>query len=298
MSATKKSQRGGARARLEREMAARAAEAARKRRQGTYVAIGVATAIILVVVLVVVLANAGGSKKKTPAASASSSAAATSCAWNPNPNPSASPKPSANPHLKNVGTPATTGMPRAGTQTMQLVTNLGAITVVIDDSKVPCAAASFTYLASKHFFDNTKCYRLHNSGYYILQCGDPTGTGSGGPSYSYTPENLPASDRPTYTTGEVAVGTPPTAGDNGSQFFIVYRNTEDDPSQTDTPTSILPGQFTVLGHVDTGLDVVSKVAAGGLTPASKSDPNTGAPKTPLTISTLTVTPPVSPAPAS
>jgi peptidyl-prolyl cis-trans isomerase B (cyclophilin B) len=68
----------------------------------------------------------------------------------------------------------------------------------------------------------------------------------------------------------------------------VYKNTEDDPSQAQTPTSILPAQFTVLGTVTSGMDLVQKVAAGGLTPASKSDANTGKPKVALDIKTLTV----------
>jgi peptidyl-prolyl cis-trans isomerase B (cyclophilin B) len=177
-------------------------------------------------------------------------------------------------------------MPTTGTQTMTITTNLGPITVSINDAKTPCAAASFTYLASKKFFDKTNCYRMHNSGYFIIQCGDPSATGQGGPSYTYPAENQPQDSRPTYTTGMVAVGVPPNPGENGSQFFIVYKNTEDDPSQTDTPTSILPGQFTVLGTVTAGMDLVQKVASGGL--VAVSDANTGKPKTPLNISTLTV----------
>ena len=55
----------------------------------------------------------------------------------------------------------------------------------LDATNAPCSTESFTYLAGKHFFDNTKCHRLVDQDDYILQCGDPTGTGTGGPSYQY-----------------------------------------------------------------------------------------------------------------
>ncbi|HKS98336.1 MAG TPA: peptidylprolyl isomerase [Rugosimonospora sp.] len=296
MSSSKDRQRAAARARLEREIAARAAEQSRRRKRTGLIAGSVAAGVLVIVLVIVLITSGGGGKKKVTAqATPSASTTKVSCVWNsatnPSPAPSGaspSPKPSPNPYLKNVGTPATSGMPNSGTQTMTITTNQGPITVSVDDAKAPCAAASFTYLAGKKFFDNTSCYRMHNTGYYILQCGDPSGTGKGGPAYTYTAENQPTDSRPTYTTGMVAVGTPPTAGDNGSQFFIVYKNTEDDPSQTQTATSILPGQFTVLGTITAGMDVVQKVAAGGLTPAGKSDPNTGKPKIPLAISSLTM----------
>jgi peptidyl-prolyl cis-trans isomerase B (cyclophilin B) len=303
-------QRAAARARLERELAARAAEQTRRRRRTGIIA-GSAAGGVLVIVLVVVLIatlGGGGKKKKVSAkASASAAAATASCTWNSATTPSAapsapaasaaaspaasaaaSPKPAPNPYLRNVGTPATAGIPNTGTRTMTIDTNQGPISVSIDNSKVPCAAASFAYLASKKFFDNTSCFQMHDKGYYVIQCGDPSGTGKGGPTYTYTPENLPTDSRPTYTTGMVGVGTPPNAANNGSQFFIVYKNTEDDPSQTSTPASILPAQFTVLGTVTTGMDLVQKVAAGGLTPTAVNDPYTGKLKTPLSIKTLTV----------
>jgi peptidyl-prolyl cis-trans isomerase B (cyclophilin B) len=297
VSSSKDRQRAAARARLEREIAARAAEQARRRRRTAVIA-GSAAGVVLVVALVVVLVVGlgGGGKKKTSAqASPSASAALASCTWNsatnPSPAPSGqspAPKPSPNPNLKNVGTPPASGIANTGTRTMTITTNLGPISVSIDNSKTPCAAESFAYLAGKKFFDNTSCYRMHNSGYYIIQCGDPSATGKGGPTYTYSPENLPTDSRPTYTTGMLAVGAPPGSGDNGSQFFIVYKNTEDDPSQAQTPTSILPAQYTVLGTVTTGMDLVQKVASGGLTPASKNDPNTGKPKVALDIKSLTV----------
>lgn len=293
-------------ARLAREMAAKADEKAQQRRRKTIITGSTIGGVVVIVLVIVLIASLTGGKNKA-SASASASAAPVSCTWtaaNPSPTPSASASgsaapsasasaaPSFNPHLKNVGTPPTTGLKNTGTQTMTISTNLGPITVAIDDSKTPCAAASFTYLASKKFFDNTSCFQMHNSGYFVIQCGDPTATGQGGPNYTYAPENVPVDNRPTYQTGMVAVGTPPTAsGNNGSQFFIVYKDTQDDPSADPAnPTSVLPGEFTVLGTVSTGMDIVQKVAAGGLVP-SKSDANTGKPKTALNINTLTVSAP-------
>jgi peptidyl-prolyl cis-trans isomerase B (cyclophilin B) len=307
LATVRNARRSAARARLEREMAARAAREEQRRRRQRYLAIGIGAAIIIAAVTIVVVANLGGGSKPTAAATPTpaSSATGAGCTWSPVTTPSSSAKPpsgaakppsgsaapKADPNLKDVGMPPAQGNPQTGTDTMTIATNQGPITVSIDVHKVPCATASFKYLADKHFFDNTSCYRMHNSGYFIVQCGDPTGTGKGGPTYTYTPENIPSGNRPTYTTGMVAVGVPPDSTVNASQFFLVYQNTEDAQSGSNQagPTSALPGNFTVLGYITSGLDVVQKVAAGGLTPAAKADPNTGAPKIPLTISSLTLT---------
>src|SRR5439155_571986 len=120
----------------------------------------------------------------TPAPSATAAAAPAACKWTPNPDPSASAAP--NTDLKDVGTPPASGEPRAGTRNMTINTNLGTMVIQLDLAKAPCTAASFTYLAEKHFFDNTSCHRLvNNSGadpqsgqakdFHVLQCGDPTG---------------------------------------------------------------------------------------------------------------------------
>jgi peptidyl-prolyl cis-trans isomerase B (cyclophilin B) len=312
VSSSKDRQRSAAR--LTREMAAKADEKAQQRRRKTIITGSTIGGVVVIVLVIVLIASLGGGKGSA-SASPSASAIPVSCTWtvaNPSasasgsaapsdsagsvasaaPSTSASASPSINSHLKNVGTPPTTGLTNTGTQTMTISTNLGPITVTIDDSKTPCAAASFTYLASKKFFDNTSCFQMHNSGYFVIQCGDPSATGRGGPNYTYAPENVPVGNRPTYQAGVVALGTPPTvSGSNGSQFFIVYKDTQDDPSSDPAnPTSVLPGEFTVLGTVSSGMDIVQKVAAGGLIP-SKSDANTGKPKTALNINTLTVSAP-------
>ena len=179
------------------------------------------------------------------------------------------------PNVADVGTPPTSA-PSAGTQTMTITTNLGVIAVTIDDAKVPCTAASFTYLASKRFFDNTPCYRLTTTDIFVLQCGDPTGTGSGGPAYQFDDENLPSVTHPPYPRGVLAMAN---AGPNtnGSQFFIVYGDSD------------LPPNYAVVGTVVRGLDIVDTVAAGGVVPSTDS-PNEGPPKTPVTVTSLTMSP--------
>jgi peptidyl-prolyl cis-trans isomerase B (cyclophilin B) len=272
-------QRAAARARLEREMTLRAEAAQRRRRLRAM--IGAGAAVILVVVGVVLLVTlTGNDKKKSNTASpgASASATPTSCTWRPRVDPSASPAPQPQQGIKDVGTPPASGEPRTGTQQMTITTNVGTIDVTVDTAHAPCTAASFTYLASKKFFDNTPCHRLTTQGIYVLQCGDPSGTGSGGPSYQFADENLPTDKRPAYPAGTVAMANA-GAGTNGSQFFIVYKDIDQ-----------LPPNYTVWGKVTKGLDVVQKVADGGVNPSDPSNPGDGAPKTKVTIQSLTVSP--------
>jgi peptidyl-prolyl cis-trans isomerase B (cyclophilin B) len=275
-------QRAAARARLEREMTLRAEVAQRRRR--TQAVIGAGAAVLVVAVGVVLLVTLTGSDKKksntaSPGASASASAAAspTSCAWNPTVDPSASPAPEPNPNAKDVGTPPAKGEPRTGTQTMTIDANVGKITVQVDTAHAPCTAASFTYLASKKFFDNSPCHRMTSGGLSVLQCGDPTGTGAGGPTYRFADENLPTGKRPAYPQGTVAMANA-GAGTNGSQFFIVYKDSE------------LPADYTVFGKITAGLDVVQKVAAAGIEPRDPANPGDGKPKMAVTIKSLTMSP--------
>ncbi|OLB75613.1 MAG: hypothetical protein AUI14_20575 [Actinobacteria bacterium 13_2_20CM_2_71_6] len=293
MSPTRDRQRAAARARLEREMAERAAATARRRHRGTI--IGAAAAAVVVLGLVIWLVASSGGGKKTPGASASgskaASAAPTSCAWHPDPNPSASPSASKapNPNLKNVGTPPASGEPRTGTRDMTIVTNLGTINIQLDLAKAPCAAASFTHLAGKHFYDGSSCHRLVNkagadpqsgqaSDFHVLQCGDPSGTGSGGPTYTFDTEYVPTDQRPAYPAGVVAMANSGAPDSNGSQFFIVFADT------------LLPAQYTVFGTVTKGLDIAQQVGAAGDDGAFEQQAGGGHPKKKLTFNTVTVGP--------
>jgi peptidyl-prolyl cis-trans isomerase B (cyclophilin B) len=274
-------QRANARARLEREMAERAERNRRRRRNQTTLAAGAGALVVILGVVWLVVA-VGDHKKKTTASanpSGSASAAPTKCVWNPLIDPSASPKPVLPAEAKEVGTPPP-GEPRSGTQLMTITTNLGVIKVNVETGKAPCAAASFTYLAGKKFFDNTKCHRMVTTSIYVLQCGDPTATGKGGPTYRFAEENLPTNHRPAYPEGVVALAKTQDPGTSGSQFFIVYKDSE------------LPADYTILGRVTEGLDIVKTVAAAGVVPdPSAQSAGDGAPKTEVKIMSMTVSAP-------
>jgi peptidyl-prolyl cis-trans isomerase B (cyclophilin B) len=166
---------------------------------------------------------------------------------------------------------------------MVLSTSAGDIRITFEPDTAPCAVNSFVNLARQNYFTDTNCHRLTTQGYYVLQCGDPDGTGQGGPGYSFADELVthdprlePCGDVQgqaycTYSTGTVAMANrgPDT---NGSQFFLVYGS------------SRFPPDFTVFGHLDAaGLKVVKKVAAKGIGTPSGMGPGDGTPKVPVTI---------------
>ena len=156
--------------------------------------------------------------------------------------------------------------------TATIVTNQGTIVATLDGAKAPHTVNSFKFLADHHFFDNSPCHRLTTQGIFVLQCGDPTGTGTGGPGYTIPDENLTGATYPAGTLAMANTGQPHTGG---SQFFFCY---------ADTP---LPPQYTPFGHVTTGLDVLKAIAANG-----EDDSNgagDGKPKKPVIIKTFTVT---------
>jgi peptidyl-prolyl cis-trans isomerase B (cyclophilin B) len=134
--------------------------------------------------------------------------------------------------------------------------------IELDGAAAPQGVASFVSLTQSGFYTGVSCHRLTNGGFFVLQCGDPEGDGSGGPGYSYGPvENAPADD--VYPVGTIAMAR--QSGDaysNGSQFFIVYEET--------TIPSDAAGGYTVLGTVTSGLDelktaVIDKGIEGGAT---------------------------------
>ncbi|MEU2201388.1 peptidylprolyl isomerase [Isoptericola sp. NPDC019482] len=126
----------------------------------------------------------------------------------------------------------------------------------LDGAAAPQAVASFVSLADQGYFDGTACHRLTTQGIYVLQCGDPTGTGTGDPGYSYGPiENAPEDD--VYPAGTLAMARQGDNGESmGSQFFVVY--------QDSTIPSDTAGGYTVFGTVTSGLDAVQAVADAGV----------------------------------
>jgi peptidyl-prolyl cis-trans isomerase B (cyclophilin B) len=273
--------RAAARARLEREMALRA-DAARQRRRTQTIIAGAAAGVILVGAIVWIAIAVGGDDGNgdpTVAPSAGESSAPTSCDYRPLIDPSASASASAEPlppGAKEVGKPDA-NVPRSGKQIMTLMTNLGEIQIEMDLAKTPCTAGSFAYLAGKKFFDNTKCHRLVPD-IGALQCGDPGGDGTGGPTYRYADENLPTNRRPAYPEGVVAMANA-GPGTNGSQFFFVYKD------------SALPAQYSLFGKIIKGLDIVKKVGEGGDDGAYAQQSGGGRPKTEIVLQAVTVSPP-------
>ncbi|MDC0773958.1 peptidylprolyl isomerase [Streptomyces sp. HD] len=169
--------------------------------------------------------------------------------------------------------------------TMKLATTCGDIEIALKASAAPHTVNSFNFLAGKGYFDHTKCHRLTPSNIYVLQCGDPQGTGAGGPGYTIPDENLKDKSLKgnTYPAGTVAMANQYNAqaqqGRNtgGSQFFLVYQDSQ------------LPPDYTPFGTVsEAGMKVLKKIAAAGAQPADPATGNT-APNATVVINKATVT---------
>ncbi len=168
---------------------------------------------------------------------------------------------------RDVDTPP--GEPEAsGTVAATITTDAGDIAVTLDADAAPCTVGSFISLADQGYFDDTECHRLTTQGIFVLQCGDPTASGRGGPGYTYADE-LTGSE--TYPAGTLAMANA-GADTNGSQFFLVYEDTQLAPA------------YTVFGQIDpAGLEVVQAIAAKG---AAGGAPD-GAPAETVTIQSVT-----------
>nr|NLI50640.1 peptidylprolyl isomerase [Propionibacterium sp.] len=150
---------------------------------------------------------------------------------------------------KPVDPPSGADVPATGTAAVVLHFAAGDVTITLDRAAAPCTAHSFESLAQQGWFNDTACHRLGTQGVHFLQCGDPTGTGRGGPGYWFDDE-LARTVTP-YPAGVVAMANsgPNT---NGSQFFIVYEQTN------------FPAAYTQFGRIDAkGLAVITALAAGG-----------------------------------
>jgi peptidyl-prolyl cis-trans isomerase B (cyclophilin B) len=159
-------------------------------------------------------------------------------------------------------------------------TNDGAIGLELANGESPCTVNNFVSLAQQGFYDKTPCHRLTTSSdLHVLQCGDPTGTGTGGPGYRF-PNEYPTNQ---YRLADPGLSTPVVyprgtlamanggQGTNGSQFFLVYGDSQ------------LPPTYTVFGTIDeTGLAVVDKIAAGGVKDGSED----GTPATDATVESI------------
>lgn len=271
--ATNKRRRELATAKYERQSARRADRAARKRRNQR-------TGVITVLLI---LAGAISAFVLWPVGEDTTAS----------PTPSATPTPTASPSPSDIGCdPA----PEAGQASqyksipkdvlepdtkysLTLKTNCGKITIATKPKAAPTTVNAMLVLATDGYFDNSPCHRLTTGGLSVLQCGDPTGTGSGSPGFALPDENLPvpAEGSPpatvVYPKGTVAMANAgPDTG--GSQFFIVYKD------------SSLPPGYSIWGTVTEGMDVVEKVADAGVLGGGTD----GAPAASIGIVSTAVTP--------
>ncbi|GAB3702505.1 peptidylprolyl isomerase [Corynebacterium nasicanis] len=165
--------------------------------------------------------------------------------------------PSAGDASREVSTPATENISTEGTVALTLTTNQGPIGMELDRSVAPCTVNAIEHFAKEGYYDDTVCHRLTTSGIHVLQCGDPSGTGAGGPGFQFANEyptdelDGPASSPVIYPRGSIAMAN---AGPNtnGSQFFLNYQ---------DSP---LAPDYTYFGQISAeGLDTLDKIAAAG-----------------------------------
>jgi len=267
-----KQRRDAARRHLERQMVRRQQRASRRRQLNLIATvIGVVVLVAIVAVTTVMLRHDNKSSTANAASSTSPSASASA-----SPSSTAAPLPSrAAPAIKaraakktsgpcgyaedktkltagnlfDVGLPPDPRPTPTADKVAVFATNQGTITVTLDGKNAPCNVQSIEYLISKKFYDNTACPRSVNSGIFVVQCGDPTATTAGGPTYNTKDENLA---KASYTAGTLAMANsgPNT---NGSQFFFITKDSN----------GALGKNYTVIGHVTGGLSILQKVAAGG-----------------------------------
>lgn len=274
MSGKKERQRKLARERYARQMARREQRTHKVRIRA--IATGGVCALAAVGVGAYFLAGTGGGKSAAASASASASATPTASA-SASPTAAAVAEPAHHCTYTTSGTAARkVSVPPSSpnyTATYQatIVTNRGSIVINLLNSKATCTVNSFVHLAEQKYFSNTKCHRLTSTGIFVLQCGDPTGTGTGGPGYAFASENLTGA---TYPAGTVAMANTGQPDSNGSQFFLVYKS------------SPLPPSYTPFGTITQGLPILDAIAKAGSDNANAA--GDGHPKENVVIDNVTI----------
>ena len=270
--------REAAKRKLANQQAHRAERARTRKRTATIASI--ATVVVVVVAVIGIYALTGNSSTTTPDAAPPAAAGPDTSGLPVTPLPT---RPTALPASVNCTYPASEGAakpanpPADGQVSAQgqvpatLQTSAGAVGLSLDRALAPCAVNSFTNLIKQGFYDDTPCHRLVTSpGLQVLQCGDPTGQGSGGPGYKFDDEVF---DGLQYGRGILAMANsgPNT---NGSQFFMIYGDAQ------------LPPEYTVFGSIDAGgLSVLDQIAKGG--DDGSISAGGGKPNTPVTIQSAT-----------
>ena len=289
--ATNQMRREAAKRKLARQRERRAAQA-RRRRQFTV--IGSVVAVVVVVVGVVLFATLGqGTGTPDAAATPTPDAAPTPTAAPETPAaiPSAIaplPKrptpfpatitcnfPASGQAARPVKPPQGTNVSAQGTVSVTLQTGDGAIPLTLDKALAPCTVDSFVSLATQGYFDNTTCHRITTApGLQVLQCGDPTGAGTGGPGYTIPDEVFPELK---YGRGILAMANTGQPNTGGSQFFMIYGDGD------------LPPQYTAFGSITpAGLQVLDTIAKRGSDGSLNPSPGGGKPVQPVTIEKATV----------
>ncbi len=294
---TNEQRRATAKRKLERQLERRAKQARRRRilviAGGSIVAVAVIAAVVIAVINTK-HEHKSNTASTTPGSSpASSSPGSTTPAQTGSVPPLPPFKPSANlgancqypaspdPAAKPVKPPRTGKVPTdQATVSVSMVTSQGNVGLLLANNESPCTVNSFASLANQGFFNNTKCHRLTTSPTLsVLQCGDPRGDGTGGPGYQFAneyptdqyPPNDPKTQEPVlYPRGTLAMANsgPNT---NGSQFFLVYKDSQ------------LPPEYTVFGKIqDDGLATLDKIAKAGVAGGGED----GAPATEVTIKSV------------
>jgi cyclophilin family peptidyl-prolyl cis-trans isomerase len=250
----------------------RIAERRRQKRQRAFTMIVSSLLVLaLTVGLVLVLANRG----KEPLASPSGTGTPTSSV---SPTASATPSPKGSPGSNCGYTKTSEDSGSKGAQpppkftidvkkayTATVETSMGTFTVALNAKAAPCTVNSFVYLAKRHFYDGLIFHRIIKD--FVVQGGDPTGTGSGGPGYKFNDE---LANGLTYQVGSLAMANS-GANTNGSQWFVV----------TGPQGEALPNSYTIFGKVTDGMDVVQKI---GAVPTSTGDK----PVTDVTMDKVTI----------
>lgn len=275
---TNEQRRAAAKRKLDRQLERRAARAKRQRLITIIASVTGVLVVVGAVVATVVITN----KDSTNTASASTTTSA-----DPGAQPAADGRlpdfvapaglgqdcqyPAAGEASREVNPPRTGQIPMDEAQiSVSMETDQGNIGLLLDNAKAPCTTNSFASLAGQGYFNDTPCHRLTTSdSLAVLQCGDPTGQGTGGPGYQfaneyptnqYQPDN-PALQQPVvYPRGTLAMANA-GPGTNGSQFFLVYRDSQ------------LPPNYTVFGTIDeTGLATLDKIAGAGVERGGQDGP--------------------------
>lgn len=273
-----KRQKELARRRAERQAARRAAERARRRKRRAILGLtigGVAAGVVLLLVLISAL---GGDDDSTvdPAASPTPSASADPEAFKSFPVACGGERPK-EPKPQTFGDkPPKMTIDKAKKYEMTLKTSCGDIVVALDAKNAPNTVNSFYFLAGKNFYDGSICHRMNDADTFaFLQCGDPTGTGSGeAPGYKLAEENTKGAK---YTRGTLAMANTGQPNSTGGQFFLMAKDADG-----------LPASYTVAGKITKGLDVLDKIIALGTDGAFEPSPGGGHPKMAVYLEDVTV----------